>query len=279
MPNAVIAGFARSPFTISFKGEFKGEAAQNLAIYKIDPNMKGKSKAERKEFWDANSITYTNPNTFKRPIPGIKSIDVQFKGGVRALRTANISWTCWSFEDLDRLMTHFLSHGKTVALEWGWVYNKKQFQNLPSLIEDEVFGSGAVITLPVKAPENAITRREESIDFLERVKYLYENWVLQGHKEGNNTHNVSATVSIQEKDWNEVREWLWDNQDSFNGLSFLPYDTGTYVQAPFEDIDETEYQKFSTYVKEINLENVLEMDDNTNLQGELACSGGACEIV
>ena len=43
--------------------------------------------------------------------------------------------------------------------------------------------------------------------------------------------------------------------------------------------EETEYQKFSTYVKEINLENVLEMDDNTNLQGELACSGGACEIV
>jgi len=118
-----------------FEGEFKGEAAQNLAIYKVDPNMKGKSKAERKEFWEAHSTTYINPNTFKRPIPGIKSIDVQFKGGVRALRTANISWTCWSFEDLDRLMTHFLSHGKTVALEWGWVHNKKRFQSLPSLID------------------------------------------------------------------------------------------------------------------------------------------------
>ncbi len=123
-----------------FEGEFKGKAAQNLAIYKVDPNMKGKSKAERKKFWDAHSTTYTNPNTFKRPIPGIKSIDVQFKGGVRALRTANISWTCWAFEDLDRLRTHFLSHGKTVALEWGWVYNKKQFidvMSTHSLITDE----------------------------------------------------------------------------------------------------------------------------------------------
>jgi hypothetical protein len=83
------------------------------------------------------STTYTNPNFFKRPIPGIKSIDVQFKGGVRALRTANISWTCWTFEDLDRLRTHFLSHGKTVALEWGWVYNKKQFEHLQTLINSK----------------------------------------------------------------------------------------------------------------------------------------------
>ena len=73
-------------------------------------------------------------NKMKRPMPGIKSIDVQFKGGVRALRTANISWTCWTFADLDRLMPHFLGHGKTVALEWGWVYNKKQFSSLQTLI-------------------------------------------------------------------------------------------------------------------------------------------------
>ena len=95
---------------------------------------------------DNPNITTKHPNVFKRPIPGIKSIDVQFKGGVRALRTANISWTCWSFEDLDRLMPHFLAHGKTVALEWGWVYNKKQFEGLQTLIasdgriDDDGFG-------------------------------------------------------------------------------------------------------------------------------------------
>ena len=90
--------------------------------------------------------TLLGKNKFKRPMPGIKSIDVQFKGGVRALRQATISWTCWSFEDLDRLMPHFLAHGKTVALEWGWVYNKKQFEQLQTLItsngriDDDGFG-------------------------------------------------------------------------------------------------------------------------------------------
>jgi len=123
----------------TFQGEYKRKdnAAQNLAIYKVDPKMENTTWEERKKFWDAHSTTYTNPNTFKRPIPGIKSIDVQFKGGVRALRTANISWTCWTFEDLDRLRTHFLSHGKTVALEWGWVYNKKQFSQLDTLIKSD----------------------------------------------------------------------------------------------------------------------------------------------
>jgi len=121
-----------------FEGEYEKSLEQNVAIYKADPSMKDNSTTEdRKKFWDANRINVPFPNTFKRPIPGIKSIDVQFKGGVRALRTANISWTCWSFEDLDRLMTHFLAHGKTVALEWGWVYNKKRFQSLPSLIDSD----------------------------------------------------------------------------------------------------------------------------------------------
>ena len=69
-----------------------------------------------------------------------------------------------------------------------------------------------------------------------------------------------------------------ENQDAFNGLSFLPYDSGTYVQAPFEDIDQSKYEEFSKNIQRINLEDVVEIDDNTNLQGELACSGGSCEV-
>jgi len=74
-----------------------------------------------------------NPN--KRPLPGIKSIDVSFKGGARAQREATINWTCWSFEDINRLTPHFLAHGKTVLLEWGWVYNKKSLIDLPTFFE------------------------------------------------------------------------------------------------------------------------------------------------
>ena len=90
---------------------------------------------------DFNEVTLIDPETyelessnkFKRPIPGVKSIDVEFKGGVRALREATISWTCWSFDDIDRLSPHFLAHGKTVVLEWGWVYDKTTLRNLPPL--------------------------------------------------------------------------------------------------------------------------------------------------
>ena len=162
--------------------------------------------------------------------------------------------------------------GKNEAI---YEYLKKE---LPELVEDEVFGNGAVITVPVRAPEEAIVRSEDVIAFLERVKYFTEVWVKPGHKGGMNTHNVSATVSIKPNEWDKVSDWLWDNHDSFNGLSFLPYDNGTYVQAPFEDITIEEFDKFSQYVKTIDLEDVLEINDNTDLQSELACAGGVCEV-
>ena len=62
------------------------------------------------------SHTKSIPNPFKRPMPGIKSANINFKGGARALREATVSWTCWSFDEIERLMPHFLSVGKTVLL-------------------------------------------------------------------------------------------------------------------------------------------------------------------
>ncbi len=151
-------------------------------------------------------------------------------------------------------------------------------EEIPELVEDEVFGPGAVITIPVRAPEGAITRKEDVTKFLERIKYFKDNWITPGHNRGMNSHNVSATVSVKTNEWSSVGSWVWDNQDSFNGLSFLPYDNGTYVQAPFEDCDESEYEKLSKYVKSISIENIVEIEDNTDLQGELACSGSSCEV-
>ena len=155
---------------------------------------------------------------------------------------------------------------------------KYLLENVPEVVEDEVFGDGAVITVPVKAPDRAKVRTEDVEQFLNRIKHFTKTWVQSGHNGGMNTHNVSATVSIRQDDWSRVSTWLWDNQDAFNGLSFLPYDTGTYVQAPFEDIDKSKYEEFSKRVQRINLEDVMEIEDNTNLQGELACSGGECEV-
>ena len=78
------------------------------------------------------STKVVNPNKKSRPYPGIKSIDVSFKGGMRAHREATVNWTCWSFEDLDRLRSHFLAHGNTVLLEWGWMFNENDLMNRPT---------------------------------------------------------------------------------------------------------------------------------------------------
>ena len=71
---------------------------------------------------------------------------------------------------------------------------------------------------------------------------------------------------------------MWENRESYNGLSVLPYDGGTYTQAPFEDITKSTYNDMMKSLTEVDLSNVIEVEDNTNLSGELACAGGSCEI-
>lgn len=153
-------------------------------------------------------------------------------------------------------------------------------KNQPDLVEDEYFNptEQAVISIPQKAPVGSITRHESVFDLLERVKNFSIRWVREGHVDGLNTHNVSATISVKENEWDDVGEWLWMNRHYYNGLSVLPYDGGTYKQAPFETIDEETYLTMSKNLKNIDLTQVLETEDNTDLTGELACAGGACEI-
>jgi len=150
----------------------------------------------------------------------------------------------------------------------------------PELVEDEYFRphDTAVISVPQKAPDGSLLRHESSHDLLERVKWFNENWVQPGHKKGQNSHNISATVSVKEDEWDAVAEWMWENREHYNGLSILPYDGGTYVQAPFEDCDKNVYETMLKSLKSVDLRFVVEDDDNTNLSGELACAGGACEI-
>ena len=150
----------------------------------------------------------------------------------------------------------------------------------PELVEDEFFNptQQAVISVPQKAPEGAITRSENVFELLERVKNFSIRWVRSGHREGANTHNVSATISIKQDEWKDVGEWMWMNRHYYNGLSVLPYDGGTYTQAPFETCDKETFDELSKALRGIDLTQVIEMTDETNLSGELACAGGACEI-
>jgi len=158
---------------------------------------------------------------------------------------------------------------------------KYLIENHPDLIEDEYFRphDTAVISIPQKAPANAILRTESPFDLLERIKKVATEWVKPGHKRGSNTHNVSATVSLKQDEWDKAGDWMWKNRDYYNGLSVLPYDGGTYTQAPFEDIDKSKYETMMKSLTDVNLTDIVEVDDETDLAGELACAGGACEIV
>ena len=151
----------------------------------------------------------------------------------------------------------------------------------PELIEDDFFkpDSQAIISIPQQAPEGGILRHETSLELLERVREIYEKWIIPGHVGGNNTHNVSCTVSVKEDEWEKVGKWMWENREYYNGMSVLPYFGGSYKQAPFEDIDEQTFEGMFINLKEVDLSGVVEIIDNTNLTGELACAGGACEII
>jgi len=150
----------------------------------------------------------------------------------------------------------------------------------PELIEDEYFSPNttAIITVPQKAPEGAITRTESTLDLLERVKLISRDWVKTGHVKGQNTHNVSCTVSVRPDEWKIVGEWMWANKEYYNGLSVLPYDGGTYKQMPFSDCTKEEYEQLITTLHNIDLTKIVELQDNTILGDNLACGPQGCEI-
>ena len=153
--------------------------------------------------------------------------------------------------------------------------------NHPELLEDEYFkpNQQAVISVPQKAPVGAVTRQETALDLLARVSKVWKEWVKPGHRKGENKNNVSVTVTIKPNEWEEVGEWMWTNKENFTALSVLPHSEHTYIQAPFEDITPEHYEELVGHLHNIDLSQVVELDDTTDLSGELACGGGGCEVV
>jgi hypothetical protein len=154
--------------------------------------------------------------------------------------------------------------------------------NHPELVEDEYFKPNlqAVIKVPQKAPEGAITREETAMDLLDRVGQVWRQWVKPGHRKGSNVNNVSTTVSIRKEEWPEVGEWLWDHRAEYTAISVLPHsgDDHSYIQAPFTEITKKEYEAAYKHLTEVDLAKVVEIHDDTKLAENLACSSGACEI-
>jgi ribonucleoside-triphosphate reductase len=176
--------------------------------------------------------------------------------------------------------------------------------NHPELCEDDQLRptDTLCVRIPVKAPEGSILRTETAIDTLERVKKFSKEWIKPGHRNGNNSHNVSATISIDKNrlytegenewvavdeeddlvykvdEWEVVGQWMWDNKEYYNGLSVLPYWGGSFIQAPFEDITKEEYEKRIASVTSIDLTKVIELDDTVDFGAIAACAGGQCSL-
>lgn len=153
------------------------------------------------------------------------------------------------------------------------------FRKVPGLVVSDMSDpDGIILELPQKAPEGSILRSESAINLLERIKFFYDNWVLPGHVSGANTHNVSCTVSVGPDEWEDVKKWMVENKDHYTGIALLPRSDHMYQQAPFEDCDKETYERMMEKVHDIDLSEIVEEDDETELTEQVACSGGSCEL-
>ena len=128
-----------------------------------------------------------------------------------------------------------------------------------------------IFSFPMKAPDGCITRDElDSFTHLELWLAYQRHWC---------EHKPSVTVYVKEEDWPEVGAWVWKHFDEISGISFLPWDGGTYRQAPYEEIDADTYNTLVTSMpKTIDWESFIETTDNVEGAQQLACVAGVCEI-
>ena len=72
---------------------------------------------------------------------------------------------------------------------------------------------------------------------------------------------------------------MWINRNNYSGISVLPHSEHTYKQAPFEDCTKETYEELYKHLESIDLSKVIEINDNTDQSGEIACGGSdSCEI-
>jgi len=141
------------------------------------------------------------------------------------------------------------------------------FQHEPAFGKED---STTVFSFPVKSPEDSLMRDDRNaIEQLELWLTYQKHWC---------EHKPSITVYVKEHEWFEVGAWVWKHFDYMSGVSFLPFDGGTYKQAPYQDCNEDTYRELLAKTPDIDWTLLVEEQDNTTGSQELACVGGACEI-
>ena len=126
-----------------------------------------------------------------------------------------------------------------------------------------------VFSFPQRAPDGLTRSDVTPISHLELWLTYQRFWC---------EHKPSVTISVEEKDWPEVGAWTWKNFDEISGVSYLPYDGGTYRQAPYEECTEAEYENLKAKIPHINWDDFKENTDNVEGAQQLACTAGVCEI-
>lgn len=134
-----------------------------------------------------------------------------------------------------------------------------------------------VVSFPVAAPQGA-NFEKNPLTLMKQVRYIYDSWIVPGHFGGPNSHSVSFTLPCAEGDWDEVINDLWWSRESYNGATMYPLDGSTYRQAPFEEIERETFEKLENVFSGFSLDGLVEESDLTDIQGEVACAGGACEV-
>jgi len=165
----------------------------------------------------------------------------------------------------------------------------------PHAVEDSVWGADKVVSFAMEAPGNALVKSDLSaLNFMQSSKIVYENWVVPGTREGRlegATHNVSITVTVEPDEWSSVQTYLWENRDSFCGVSFLgasgDYD---YPQAPLQYVDPESddpkvqeawdfWKKLKDCASPVFYDSVFEEKDMTSGIQTLSCAGGQCTLI
>jgi ribonucleoside-triphosphate reductase len=126
-----------------------------------------------------------------------------------------------------------------------------------------------VFSFPQKAPAGLVRDDISAVRHLEIWLEYQREWC---------EHKPSVTISVEEKDWPSVGAWVWDHFDEISGVSFLPYDGGTYRQAPYEECTEEQYNELKARVPKIDWTLFKEQTDNVEGAQMLACVAGSCEI-
>lgn len=206
--------------------------------------------------------------------------------------------------DLVRSCTHYVAKREVYGEVKEFIIEKTSpeykiiSELMPEILSPHMpTAQSAVLEFPVVVPselQKVPTRHESYIDFLERVRRYNLDWIRPGHRQGENYHNVSATLYLAmevkdletgeiliEDEWGPAAEYLWTNRADFSGIAVFPKDTSDvqYHQAPFEDVDDETIERLSS---ELHLVDMSELEEETvtiNYHAAPACAGGACEVI